>query len=984
MLHEHCDHEEVKRVERAANLWVVKALDHALTVGLGRGLQAFVVSQPLEKLEKGHRRFKVQPGPTVPPELFNGGQAFRWAVLDEGTKRTRIELTSRAPPSIHICTDQGTVGYQAGFWMMQAAGMSCTWKGDIHHRIYNDVKAAVKTSKLLLPQLAASAVFNLGAGPWANNAYQNIISSAAREYFSIASVDEPLFQMHFDLLARDLTDGVTKETRSHMESVLEQMKACSALWNCGASTRSFRWFAWFDKAADYMVGWHTVLLVLSYYCAKQGWIEKRSDLPILRGCTLGEILAGEVKVAEDHSERLADVSSKPSSSTDALKQMTEVVEGGGRKSRHKLHMAALLMGNTHVRNQVCMMSELVKPLRRYHGELVLKLRSPAGSCEHAILEAGANWEHPLAEVFGLLESENSLSWMGFKVGERSVVEQDEEEELALARDALSFATALVSERIVQSLAASFSLPQRMAPLLSTVESERQQTLECMKRWFEVLLDLEAKALESKALQDVHWEQIWANSHFCRWLLFSLSECNFERVPESVHEALQHHFSGIHHTQGVEDMFHYIREEESRSPNHQIHRMKRWSVCTRQGIREDRPAVKSLPTHACQHKALPKSLFTADSEQGGSLDAEHALRLCNEWWWYSPNPTNQSLIPLTWMSVLLLWPDQTALDCAWRSLLCVPGTMIRHREKNAGGLVLKVSPFGVIIWKVKRYGSSSQGYRWTLVASASQISPWQFVTVTDLSEWEALAVRALPPRVVQQNPCPNQPGHAHIALVSDGPRLPLLQMAAQHCFPGMTTPWLRKLLLSSSVGASKAPRLEKECLAALLQHCLPEHTQADIDEILAKRGSYHRSSAEPSGVDAAVTADFESILEEDELSMLRIEVRKHRERREVKDPAQQMEPNTKRKPLPALPEGRTCYTLEELRSLIPKVAGCKLTVETHWHTRYRGHYVKGAPKSTSKCWGEHVTEHQAAMFVVQWLWSRHKQMTGEDSPYEFDV
>eukprot|EP00971_Amphidinium_carterae_P174225 3453417-Amphidinium_carterae.1 len=72
-----------------------------------------------------------------------------------------------------------------------------------------------------------------------------------------------------------------------------------------------------------------------------------------------------------------------------------------------------------------------------------------------------------------------------------------------------------------------------------------------------------------------------------------------------------------------------------------------------------------------------------------------------------------------MAVLQLWPDETALDNAWRSLLCVPGTLIRHREKNCGGLVLKVSPFGIIVWKVKRYGSTSQGSRWTPIVSASE-------------------------------------------------------------------------------------------------------------------------------------------------------------------------------------------------------------------------------------------------------------------------
>eukprot|EP00971_Amphidinium_carterae_P217355 4315013-Amphidinium_carterae.1 len=77
-------------------------------------------------------------------------------------------------------------------------------------------------------------------------------------------------------------------------------------------------------------------------------------------------------------------------------------------------MAALLMGNGHVRNQVCMMSELVQPLRKYHGRLVTQLHSPAGSLEYALMEAAGHWQDPLAEIFGKLGNEASLSWMGFK------------------------------------------------------------------------------------------------------------------------------------------------------------------------------------------------------------------------------------------------------------------------------------------------------------------------------------------------------------------------------------------------------------------------------------------------------------------------------------------------------------------------------------------------------------------------------------------
>eukprot|EP00971_Amphidinium_carterae_P136097 2696796-Amphidinium_carterae.2 len=119
-------------------------------------------------------------------------------------------------------------------------------------------------------------------------------------------------------------------------------------------------------------------------------------------------------------------------------------------------------------------------------------------------------------------------------------------------------------------------------------------------------------------------------------------------------------------------------------------------------------------------------------------------------------------------------------------------------------------------------------------------------------------------------------------------------------------------------------------------------------------------------------------------MLRTVLRKRGTNPDVKSAVVEKSTSTKRLPLPAIPEGRSSYSLEVLRTLIPQIEGCKITVETHWHTRYRGHYARGNPRSTSKCWGEKVSERDAALHVVRWLWSRHHHFTGDQGPYDLEV
>lgn len=82
----------------------------------------------------------------------------------------------------------------------------------------------------------------------------------------------------------------------------------------------------------------------------------------------------------------------------------------------------------------------------------------------------------------------------------------------------------------------------------------------------------------------------------------------------------------------------------------------------------------------------------------------------------------------------------------------------------------------------------------------------------------------------------------------------------------------------------------------------------------------------------------------------------------------------------LPEG---CSERELAAYLPPAPGCRLRLETLWHTRVRVSYPKVAPpyslsrnfQSASELW-------PAARECILWAWTQHAEETGERCPWEW--
>lgn len=129
------------------------------------------------------------------------------------------------------------------------------------------------------------------------------------------------------------------------------------------------------------------------------------------------------------------------------------------------------------------------------------------------------------------------------------------------------------------------------------------------------------------------ELIWPNLLFVRYIFVSLSEYQFQQVPEKVSGLLQEYASSFRSTKVTEDLFHTLRAAEKANPTGHLSRESRWqgSLASCHLPDSDRPPVQV--TAAAKQAAfglgrkMPRELFDAEAEQC-SLPKDMVAELIN--------------------------------------------------------------------------------------------------------------------------------------------------------------------------------------------------------------------------------------------------------------------------------------------------------------------------------------------------------------------
>lgn len=261
---------------RVPNQYMMQAWDHGLKGGCGISLARFMPDRRISALSKDQVRFFVSadgcpnPAPFAPDEPV----VRRSCVLDKSTSDSWLELPRVVVagaegihrPSVHVCIDQGSIGWPGWVYCFCELGVRGTLWMDPWHRIANNLDLAVKNSSLFLIQLETSILFNVGSGPWDRAAFHGAIVGAAAQYLKVATPSDDLLNMFFYGLCADELDFPSDMGRSaHQERVHARLQENFVFKGKGDKVKLGRWFAWWDAADGKLESWHQLLLFMTYY-----------------------------------------------------------------------------------------------------------------------------------------------------------------------------------------------------------------------------------------------------------------------------------------------------------------------------------------------------------------------------------------------------------------------------------------------------------------------------------------------------------------------------------------------------------------------------------------------------------------------------------------------------------------------------------------------------------------------------------------------
>ena len=422
-----------------------------------------------------------------------------------------------------------------------------------------------------------------------------------------------------------------------------------------------------------------------------------------------------------------------------------------------------------------------------------------------------------------------------------------------------------------------------------------------------------------------------------------------------------------------------------------------------------PITQSARAAASQ-SPVPKSMFDAE---GGECSLDQALLdtiMATRPTWRSPSSENFSLLPLHFQCLLTHQATNfELLGHVWKSLFMQPGTVVVKQTSKGtwinGGVVLHATHVGALIWKLE--GETVNGNQYWTLTFAAGAQHWQFVTVTnDLEQWYVARVRAISPHGATKLSPGLASGPPALRMVKLGPKIPLLQHAAESAFAGVTVAYLRKLWTDLELrqhGAGAKPTNEEGLLRGLLKHILGP--KVDCEPIVQQRlqpkieelPTYFDEENLDAARDAFDDQDFADMAREMQESRKRrgggkaSVAQQHASAASSCAVAPGASSHAKAastsagglvglKPPPQF-LGQECWDSQQMKALAPPGTTLR-SRETQWHRRWRGRYQAEAPNTISRCWGGAITEQAVQLVVIKFLWAVHARETQESCPWEF--
>jgi len=751
-----------------------------------------------------------------------------WALVRAGVAAAK----QGSQPVLSISLDQGSVGWPALFFLLFRLSLVVVPVSEPPHRVWNDTQLAIEQVRVLRDARHLSTVlFNLNMGPFESGAWWQQVVEGCREYRSMATPADPLFQHFLKDILEERGEHDMLGDAEHQEQVLASLPAVLA--NKGSKVPRSRWFHFVDCARAHDRIWSSRALVLLYVGLRAGYVRAQHNGHVVLQPTRGQA-AGEV-------QKTPTSGAAPS-----------VVGFLRPRCKNTLHVAAMLYLDRTVKLANRIIFTVAEPVRLWHGVQCRDLRDPTACEQFAIAQASGEFLGSLCDTVRVLRSAERLEFMGLSVSlgkpERALSKESceviqENEHVGLI---VGFVFALLAYRIRGMSPHWLGFPLKFAALLDSRVDVQQRTLALMRE--RAAAWSAARELGRSAMWRRILERSPMNYMYVAIMMALGEEVGFSRVTVEMRRWARAWTLGIGTTKAVEDVFQKGRMDEMLAQsNKQVAPMRRFLsairspvLCQTHNFRQ--VEYRSVDLTPPDERALrsSKAFFHPRFSARSIPELEDIVGKAGsatQW----PSFTAQSYTAA--LGDVALLEHCFASNChaqasdAWQIVFFQRGLLCKRKTETKW--VWSLGPWSdscFLSWPAARALVPGVSEAW-MVSEEVQLEDLRLHVVLDVGEWEVLPVQWSAPLSTWVRSGFRDSSVQDMAALAPPSSTPqeVVKHAASNCFWDFELPTLRQVasLLQVEVGSSSL----FDALRALVSKALNlRDNDAQLQQVLAIRAT----------------------------------------------------------------------------------------------------------------------------------------------------
>lgn len=953
----------------------------------------------------------------------SAGTPLRGAPLDVQVGcASEQAVVPRLGPTVSVTVDQHSVGWSAGLALSNKLKLFSQFIMDPSHRFARDIELALKASNMWYCILLMNIPFNVNYGPWEGSAFWREAQGAMARYVAeVGDIGCPLFQAFLPQIAVDKGSPQAEQDDVWQAQMWQRMVDGECFNRKGPKAALCRWASSLDCAAYLDPIWHERVVVLMYWGLSLGFVQRRSDGPLLAGN-----LAAGSSGAEAGSKDDAPSASGRGEDGLTMAQQQEKLKKLRGTAKNTLHCSLLILSDGD--NQRCMRIILAccGPTRAWHGAQSCRLRSPSESHRWYAEQAGGDCLKHLVDTMAVLSDPSSLAYSFFGTLPLDVNMPPDNLGLLLDNEDSWFeCAALLTLNILRMRLRSMLFylegPGLFAACLSETERPLTQALAFFERVSKGLAA--ARDMQSKS----HWcvrslKQTWLSWPLVEASLAMMEQSCFLEFPDEVKASASVAYA-VGNMKVVEDFFNKARMVEQRGQSNCVVSQRRlWAKAIQRRVLSEVHSHTEIDKDKAFHTAraevsklsreLDSGLFHA-GKVAPIVDLPKVSGRSSTPDWPTFTPTSQAALfaevqvwlkalgdPSIWDGTSRLWlchcmplgfcvsmkgTDQWFLSLGHIEHVAVLGWRVRFEEVSGARFMIPVLPTGDLRdcydWLVVVDAEQwlAQPIKWA--APCSKFHLHRFFGESSSGAASSASASTAAPRL---RSIVDLPAGCIGGAICIGGQVPVLVECANRAFDGFNEALLTRLLKLYSIELPKtadlfdkimagvkrfASRGDDDILAALYSRMRPNRHTASHDD------AFFQSDIVQACFDASdvkLVQEFSENSKKSELAASSFQekvVAYHRSRKPPSERPKAQKSTRLPKPQPGLSQA-------DAQAYLPPGARMSRDVpNSRWLVVFKPH---GTISRSWPCWGE----IPALAKVCKWAWEHYSRLEQRECPHSW--